>query len=231
MQKARALDSTHHEAALVLGMYRYLVSTLSLPLRLVAGLSGLSGDRTGGLALLIEASSPGAGTEFDATILLLIACARERRYADALTNVDILRAAFPHNRLFDLNAAASAIEAHEFGSAEQRLTNAMIAHDLHAAPSVLGESALWFLKRGTARSAMGQTAEARRDLTRALAEGPRDWVRARIHRQLGHLAVAASASGEARDEFRRAMEYGRRGGDVVTVDQARRALTQIGEPR
>jgi len=138
---------------------------------------GLSGDRAEGLALLEEAASVGADTEPDALLLLMIAYNREGRHAEATERLRRLETDFPHNRLIALNAATTALEAGLFGTAERRLSEALETHDLRAPPAVPGEHALWLLKSGTARAAVGRVEDAQADLTRAPTVGPRDWVR------------------------------------------------------
>lgn len=228
MERARALDPKRPEPALVLGLYRYTVSTLSLPLRLLAGFSGLSGSRDEGLALLGEASSPQADTAQDALVLLMIIYNREGRHADALAVLERLERASPHNRLFMLNAAATALEAHDFPYVERDVSRAFAAYPRAAEPTVLGEEALWFLKRGIARAELG-LGGARSDLTTGLAASPRDWVRARLHAALGKLDAAEGSTGSARTHFAAALDFGDRGGDVEIVREARQLLKRGGK--
>lgn len=48
MERARARDPRQHESALVLGMSEYTVSTMPWPVRVLAKLNGLDGNREGG---------------------------------------------------------------------------------------------------------------------------------------------------------------------------------------
>jgi hypothetical protein len=125
-----------------------------------------------------------------------------------------------------LNAAATAIEARQFETAERQLTDGFAARDIEAPPAVTGEHALWLLKRGTARAALGRVADAVADLTKVLVTRPRDWVRARAHVELARLAIARHAVAEARRELDLAVEFGVRGGDGDAVDTARGLLKQ-----
>ena len=224
MERARTLEPRRPEPALVLGMYRYTVSTLSWPVRFLARIVGLSGDRAEGLALLEEAASVSAETETDALLLLMIAYNREGRHAEAAERLARLEADFPRNRLIALNVAATALEAGQFETAERRLSEALETYDLRAPPAVPGEHALWLLKTGTARAAVGRGEEARADLTKALTVGPRDWVRGRVHFELGKLAVSNRDAADARVQLEGAVEFGERGGDAATVREARKLL-------
>ena len=53
-EKALSLDPSRKDAALVVGTYRYVVSTLSLPMRVVAYVAGFGGGRERGIQMLRE---------------------------------------------------------------------------------------------------------------------------------------------------------------------------------
>lgn len=66
MERIRERDSGHREAALLPGIYRYAVSTLSWPKRMLAAAAGMAGDGDGGIRLLETAASEPAETATDA---------------------------------------------------------------------------------------------------------------------------------------------------------------------
>lgn len=227
MKRARELDQGKRETALVLGMSRYTVSTMSWPVRTLARLTGLSGDREAGLALLREAALPGSETETDALLLLMIVDNREGRHTDALQRLEQLQRLHPRNRLLQLNHGATALAADEPHEAEQVLSQRITGLDWDARPAVLGERALWFALRGTARARLQRSADAVADLARGLASNPRDWVRGRIHRQLGEVALVAGEPVRARRQFEMAVEFSERGGDRSAVKDAKRKLRAL----
>jgi tetratricopeptide (TPR) repeat protein len=227
MERARERDRGKRETALVLGMSQYTISTMSWPVRTLARLSGLSGDRDTGLALLREAATPGTETESDALLLLMIVDNREGRPTDALPRLMHLQRLHPRNRLLWLNQAATALSADRPYEAEQALTARIAGSDWNAGPAVLGETALWFAQRGTARARLRRDSEAMIDLERGLLADPRDWVRGRIHRQLGDLALTAGKRTQARQEFEMALDFSERGGDRVAAKEARQKLSAI----
>ena len=53
-EKALALDPSRKDAALVVGTYRYVVSTESLPIRMLAYVAGFGGGRERGIQMLRE---------------------------------------------------------------------------------------------------------------------------------------------------------------------------------
>ena len=228
LERARVLEPGRREAALVLGMSEYTVSTMSWPIRTLARLGGLSGNRATGLAMLKEASAPGAETESDALMLLMIIDNREGRPADALGRLEYLQGLHPENRLLWLNHGASAMAAGRPIEAERLLSQGIATHRLNALPAVLGETALWFACRGIALAALHRREDAETDLRRGLASDPRDWVRGRIHAQLGDLAVASGDRALARREYQTALGFAERGGDRSGIRNVKQKASALG---
>ena len=201
MELGAQARSGRRETGLVLGISEYTVSTLSFGYRWLAGIIGLRSDREDAIERLEEAASPGAETEADALLVLMVVYNREGNRAQAAEKLSRLQARFPRNRLLWLNAAATAIDAKEFEAAERLIADGLAARDLEAPPAVTGEHALWLLKRGTVRAAMGRAADAAADLMKAVTTRPRDWVRARAHVELARLAVSRQAVADASREL------------------------------
>lgn len=227
MERARTLNPRSREAALVLGMSRYTVSTMSAPVRLLASVAGLPGGRDEGIRLIEEAASAGAETEADALLVLMIIYNREGEHSDALGRLDRLQTQFPTNRLLSLNGGATALDARQFDEADRRLSAAMHAHDLRRPPMVLGEEALWYLKRGTARAGLGRDAASHSDLSAVLTAEPRDWVRGRAHLELAKLAVKGNDHVEARRQGRQALHLAQHSGDGIAVRDAKALLATL----
>lgn len=228
MERARARNPGMHEPALLLAMSEYTVSTLSWPVRTLARLQGLSGNRQTAMRLLREAATAGAATETDALLLLIIVDARERRYGQVAENLRRLQRRYPRNRLLWLNQGAALLAANDSREAEAALSRGISTRLWNAPPPIKGEAALWLAHRGTALARTGRRGEAIADLQRGLAAMPRDWVRGRIHCQLGDLALAGGEPERARREFQAALAYSVRGGDQVGMARARRAVEAMG---
>jgi tetratricopeptide (TPR) repeat protein len=227
MERARQRDTSRHESALVLGMSQYTVSTMSWPVRALAKLNGLASNREVALALLAEASTPGSETETDALLLLMIVDNREGRPADSIQRLAHLQRLHSGNRLLWLNRGAAAIAALRPQEADLTLTDGIARHDLEAPPAVLGERALWFAHRGSARVQLHHDREAAADLEQGLLSSPRDWVRGRILAKLGALALAAGDAATARRQYQAAIDYSDRGGDRAAAKDAKRALDAV----
>ena len=230
MERVREQQPHHREAALILGMYRYAVSTLSWPKRMLARAAGMPGDRDGGIELLESAASPSSATATDAALVLIVVYNRERRHAAAMHHLKRLRDRHPENRLIELNAAATALAASEPARAADTVTSALARGPRFDRPAVLGERAMWFYIRGAARAAL-RARGATEDLQRALTSEPRDWIRARTHLELAKLALLAGDEARALAELDAAERYGRRAGDSVPVKEARRLMGQSTDRR
>jgi len=228
MERARARDPGMHETALLLGMSEYTVSTLPWPVRTLARVQGLSGNRRKAMTLLHEAATPGAATETDARLLLIVLEAREGRHAEVVDHLRVLQCRYPRNRLLWLNQGAALLAAHEPEEAGAALSRGIADRLWEAPPPVTGEAALWLAHRGTALARAGHRAEAIADLQRGLESTPRAWVRGRIHCQLGDLALSGGEPDRARREFQAALAYSERGGDQVGVARARRGMEALG---
>lgn len=218
MERVRQQDGRHREAALILGMYRYAVSTLPWPKRVLAGAAGMQGDRAGGIALLEDAAAPAAETASDAALLLVIVYNREGRREEAMRHLRRLREKHPGNRLLTLNAASTALAACDAAAAAEIITAGLATEPRFDQPRVPGERAMWHYIRGAARTALPDHSGDDEDLRAALASDPRDWIRARTHLELAKQALRSGEEGQARLELEAAERYGRRAGDDATVE-------------
>ena len=216
-----SLDPGRKDAGLVVGTYRYIVAALSLPLRWMAYVAGFGGDRERGLRLIEDAAAYGSDNQTDARFALLLLYNRERRYDDALKQLSILRDQYPRNRLMWLESGATCLRAGRVADAEKFLEEGTARFADDRRPRMFGEEALWRYKRGTARAWSGRAAEADKDLRLALQGESRPWVRARVHLELGRLALAAKNTAAAREEFRLAIQLAQSDNDPATADEAR----------
>ena len=99
------LDPTYIDAQLTIGLYDYVVGSLPLPAKLLAGLTGARGSKKRGLAALERVTREGRWSRDDAKSLLILLYTREKRFAEVLTLARELSAKYPRNYLFRLEAA------------------------------------------------------------------------------------------------------------------------------
>jgi tetratricopeptide (TPR) repeat protein len=222
-EQALALDPARVEPGLVVGTYRYIVSTLSLPMRMMAYVAGFGGGKEKGLRMIEEvAARPQAENRTDAQFALVLLYNRERRYADALRTLADLRREYPRNRLVLLETGATALRAGRPQDAEAALNEGlqMLARDQR--PRMPGEEALWHLKRGSARAALKRTAEATADLAIATRPDSLPWVQGRAHLENARIALQAGNAADARREAASAAAACGTGNDAVCVEEARK---------
>jgi len=216
------LDPKRREAGLIVGTYRYIVSTLSLPMRLMAYVAGFGGDKNKGLRLIEETAAVAGENRTDAEFALVLLYNRERRFDDAMRVLRNLRQRYPRNRLVLLEAGATAARAGKAAEADALLTEglAMLARDTRA--KIPGEEALWHYKRGAARVMLRRHDEALADLRQAQAPGAAAWVQGRAHLEMARLAAQQGDKAGAQRAAAQAAAICRQGSDPACVEGARK---------
>jgi tetratricopeptide (TPR) repeat protein len=223
-ERVLALDPRRKDAGLVVGTYRYVVSTLSLPMRMMAYVVGFGGGRERGVQMLQEAAAYGGESRVDAMFALILVYNRERRYDEALRILSELRGLYPRNRLVVLEAGSTALRAGRMAEAEAMLSDGLKTVGGEKRPLFPGEPALWRYKRGTARLGLKQYDAARADLTAATAPSAQPWVSGRAHAELARLALLGGDRANARTLAARSESLCREGSDPPCVADARRLM-------
>jgi tetratricopeptide (TPR) repeat protein len=211
-----------HDAGLVVGTYRYVVSLLSLPVRMMAYAAGFGGGKQEGLTLIEQAAAGTTEAAADAKFALVLLYNREGRYADALRVLGELQRAYPRNRILWLEAGATALRGGRAVEAERHLAQGrhLLAGDRR--PRMLGEEALWLQKHGAAFVALDRRDEAKPLLERALTLESRKWVTGRVHAELGKLADLRGDRATARRHFEQAATLTEQDNDAIGAAAARR---------
>jgi tetratricopeptide (TPR) repeat protein len=223
-ERVMELDPHRKDAALIVGTYRYIVATLSLPLRWMAYIVGFGGGREKGLQLVEEAAAYPSESQTDARLALVLMYNRERRFDDALRELTIVRDLYPRNRLVWLEMGSTNLRAGRPAEAERILDEAMTRFAGDTRPRMFGEDALWYYKRGAARAGLRRAAAARSDLNKALSLTARKWVYGRTHLELGKLALLAGDHAEAQRELQAGAALCDADNDSIWADEARRLL-------
>jgi tetratricopeptide (TPR) repeat protein len=223
-EKVLALDPARQDAGLIVGTYRYIVATLSLPVRWVAYVVGFGGDKEKGLHLIEQAVAFHGENSTDARFALMLIYNRERRYDDALAQLATLRGSYPRNRLVWLESASTSLRAGRPADAERFLNDGMGRFADDHRPRMFGEDALWAYKRGAARAQLGRAADAESDLRKALQLEARSWVHGRSRLELGKLALNAGNRAAALGELRAAATLADGDNDPGTAAEARRLM-------
>jgi tetratricopeptide (TPR) repeat protein len=226
-EKVLEIDPRRQDAGLIIGTYRYVVSALALPLRVMAYVVGFGGGREKGLELVEGAASYPGENQADARFALILLYNREKRYDGALTQLAILRDRYPRNRLVWLETGSTCLRAGRWADADRFLTDGWTRFASDKRARMFGEDALWQYKIGAARAALGRAAEAQEALKKALAVPGRKWVHGRAHLELGKLAVAAGNRSEAMQHFRAALALCENDNDQGSADEVRRLLARL----
>jgi len=99
------LDPTYIDAQLTIGLYEYVVGSLPLPIKIVAGVTGFRGSKKRGLSLLEQVAKEGRWSKDDAKTLLMLLYTREKRFADVIPITRELSEKYPKNYLYRLETA------------------------------------------------------------------------------------------------------------------------------
>lgn len=118
------LDPNYIDAQLTIGLYDYVLGSLPLPAKLLAGLTGARGSKKRGLAALERVAREGRWSRDDAKSLLILLYTREKRFPEVLTLARELSAKYPRNYLFRLEAADALVAQ---AAQERRKKNVLAA--------------------------------------------------------------------------------------------------------
>ena len=223
-EKVLELAPSRADAGLIVGTYRYVISTLSLPMRMMAYVVGFGGGREMGIEMLRATAASNTDARTDAMFALVLVYNRERRYDEALRVLADLRRLYPRNRLVVLEAGATALRAGRGAEADAMLTEGLGMMARETRPRIPGEEALWRYKRGAARVALGRVDAAMDDLRAASAPGAQPWVSGRARVELGRLALRKGDRTAAATHAREAESLCREGNDPECVGNARTLL-------
>src|SRR5829696_294161 len=103
------LDPNYIDAQITIGLYEYVVGSLPLPVKILAGATGFRGSRKRGLAMLEQVAKEGRWSQDDAKTVLVLLYRREKRFADVLKLARELSAKYPRNYLLKLETAGALV--------------------------------------------------------------------------------------------------------------------------
>jgi tetratricopeptide (TPR) repeat protein len=222
------LDPRRKDAGLIVGLYRYGVSQLSLPKRVLANLAGFDGGRAEGIRLVEQAAAFPSDIQTNALFSLIIIYNREGRHDDALRVIHALQSKYPRNRLLALEAGSTALRAGRPAEALQAIDDGLALAAVDTRPRAYGEAARWRYYRGAALNALGQLQAAANELRSAVESDGREWVHGRAHLELGRIAARQQQPSAAARELRDAQRDCRADHDPGCVADAARLLQSIG---
>ena len=98
-------DPEYHDAELTIGLYNYVVGSLPMAVKIVAGTMGYKGSRKRGLETLERVAKEGKWAKDVSRVLLVDLYKREKRWNDAAAVATDLSRRYPQNYLFKLQIA------------------------------------------------------------------------------------------------------------------------------
>jgi tetratricopeptide (TPR) repeat protein len=99
------LAPDYHDAELTIGLQDYIIGSLPLPAKMLAGTMGVRGSKKRGLQTLERVSAEGQWAQDVARFFLIDLYKREKRWADAVQMARQLAEKYPRNYLFRLQMA------------------------------------------------------------------------------------------------------------------------------
>lgn len=223
------LDPNRHDAGLIVGTYRYVVATLSFPMRWMAYIAGFGGGKELGIEFLERAAAYAGDSRTEARFALILIYNRERRYDDALRVIRELQRQFPRNRLLELEYGGTALRAGRAAEADAVLSSGIHRLEGDSRPKAGGELAMWHYKRGAARVRLGgqeKLEDAEADLRVALASDAPGWIRGRATVEVGKIAARRGNREAAESHFRQAVSLCQADRDPRCVTEARTLLRE-----
>src|SRR5688500_18155803 len=104
-RKVLELSPQYYDAELTIGLQNYVIGSLPLPLKMLAGTVGVRGSKKRGLKDLEHVASEGKWGRDTARVLLVDLYKREKRWDDAIATARELSVRYPRNYLFKLQLA------------------------------------------------------------------------------------------------------------------------------
>ena len=150
-QRVLSLDPRRKDAALIVGMTRHAVASLSAPLRLIAYLAGFDGNSARGLRLVEEAAQYAGETRRHALFTLVLLYNRDGRHDAALQSIKELQQQYPRNRLLWLEEGNTLLRAGRPVEATAALEEGLARLTRDTRPRAPGEESRWRLSLESAR--------------------------------------------------------------------------------
>jgi tetratricopeptide (TPR) repeat protein len=197
------LDPNYADAELVVGVHQYVVGALPFGFKLLAGIAGIHGSKSKGIAMLRDDGERGVISSVEARTALMLFLRRERRYGEAEQIAATLTRQYPRDFLFRLEEANLEKDA---GDAQQAIaTYRQVISDARK-PGYFTNAHLELAEFGLGETLRGQNehAAAVRAFAAALRQptlGPA--LRQRAELALGHEYDTLHERGKAVAEYRK----------------------------
>jgi tetratricopeptide (TPR) repeat protein len=220
-EQALRIDPDYADAKMAIGIQQFAVASLPRILRIMIGITGVTGNKEKGLDLLRQSAAHGVVTNVESRTALSLFLRHDGRYSEALAVQHGLAEQYPRDYLFRLEEAnltkdkgdgPAAIAAYQRVLEDSRKPNFFIDPRPQMAYFGLADT-----QRG-----QNQIAEAAQNYLEAASQ-PKcsDWLRRRAQLNAGEMFDLLHQRDKAIEQYRQASAGG---GDQSQTDAARRYL-------
>jgi hypothetical protein len=215
------IDPDYADAKMAMGIQQFAVASLPRILRIMIGITGVTGNKEKGLDLLREAAAHGLVTDIESRTALSLFLRHDARYPEALAVQHGLAAEYPHDYLFRIEEANLTKDKGDGPAAIA--TYKKVLEDSRK-PDYFIDPRLQMAYFGLADTQRGQNliAEAAENYLNAAAQ-PKcsEWLRRRAQLNAGQMFDLLHNRDKAVEQYQQASAGG---GDQSQADTARRYL-------
>jgi hypothetical protein len=220
-EEALRLDPNYADAKMAVGIQQFAVASLPRFLRIMIGITGVTGNKEKGLDLLRQCAADGTVNRVECRTSLALFLRHDARYAEALNVMHGLSQDYPRDYLFRLEEANLAKDKGDGPTAIA--TYKRVLADA-TKPGYFTDPRLQMAYFGLAETQRGQNliADAAQNYLNAAAQ-PKcsDWVRRRAELAAGQMFDLLHQREKAVEQYQRAAAPG---GDQSQAEDARKYL-------
>jgi tetratricopeptide (TPR) repeat protein len=220
-EQALRIDPDYADAKMAIGIQQFAVASLPRLLRIMIGITGVTGNKERGLDLLRESAAHGVVTPIESRTALSLFLRHDARYPEAIVVQKGLASQYPHDYLFRLEVANLTKDSGN-GPGAIALYREIIADAKN--PGYFIEPRLHMAYFGLADTQRGQndiTAAAQNYLLAAAQPTCSDWIRRRAQLNAGEMFDLLHNREEAIKQYELASAGG---GDQSQADAAHHYL-------
>lgn len=220
-EQALRIDPDYADAKMAVGIQQFAVASLPRFIRIMIGITGVTGNKEKGLDLLREAAAHGVVNNIESRVALSLFLRHDGRYDEALAVQRGLAQQFPHEYLFRLEEANLTKDKGDGPAAIASYQR--VLEDAHK-PGYFVDARLQLAYFGLADTQRGQNliAEAAQNYLNAAAQpNCTDWLRKRAQLSAGQMFDLLHQRDKAIEQYNKASAGG---GDQSQADTARKYL-------
>lgn len=220
-EQALRIDPDYADAKMAVGIQQFAVASLPRFIRIMIGITGVTGNKEKGLDLLRDAAAHGVVNNIESRVALSLFLRHDGRYDEALAVQRGLAQQFPHDYLFRLEEANLTKDK---GDGPAAIAAYQKVLEDSRKPGYFVDARLQLVYFGLADTQRGQNliADAAQNYLNAAAQ-PRctDWLRKRAQLNAGQMFDLLHQRDKAIEQYNKASAGG---GDQSQADAARKYI-------